>query len=105
LGQVIVILAGQKSVPITSNNSFNVAIVDIEEEALHFVGRNREFKSCLDERFSQDKELPGTKGGYRSHVVNHSSPLTVLVLGPVEIPISGFHWQHNFFSSKKALEK
>jgi hypothetical protein len=47
LGQVIVILAGQKSVPITSNNSFNVAIVDIEEEALHFVGRNREFKSCV----------------------------------------------------------
>jgi hypothetical protein len=37
LGQVIVILAGQKSVPITSNNSFNVAIVDIEKEALHLV--------------------------------------------------------------------
>ena len=35
LGQVIVILAGQKSVAITSNNSFNVAIVDIEEKALH----------------------------------------------------------------------
>jgi hypothetical protein len=57
LGQVIVILAGQKSIAITSNNSFNVAIVDIEEEALHFVDRRREFESCLNERFSLQSYL------------------------------------------------
>jgi hypothetical protein len=25
------------------------------------------------------------------------------VLGPVKIPISGFHWQHNFFFTRAAL--
>ena len=69
LGQVTVILTGQKSIAITSNNSFNVAIVDIEEEALHLVGRSREVESCLDERFSQFKELPRTRSHYWSHVV------------------------------------
>jgi hypothetical protein len=52
LGQVVVILAGQKSIAITSNNPLNIAIVDIEEEALHLVDRIRELESCLDERFS-----------------------------------------------------
>jgi hypothetical protein len=52
LGQAGVILAGQKSIAITSNNPLNVAIVDIEEEALHLVDRIREFESCLDEPFS-----------------------------------------------------
>jgi hypothetical protein len=28
--------------------------------------------------------------------------LTVSVLGSVEIPISGFHWQHNFFFTEAA---
>jgi NOP5NT (NUC127) domain len=32
-----------------------------------------------------------------SHVEDYSSTLTVLVFGSVEIPISGFHLQHNFF--------
>jgi hypothetical protein len=105
LGQVIVILAGQKSIAITSNNSLNVAIVDIEEEALHLVDRNREFESCLDERLSQGKEL-GTwnlRSFDRSHVEDYSSTLTVLVFGSVEIPISGFHLQHNFFFTRAAL--
>jgi hypothetical protein len=52
LGQVIVVLAGQKSIAIASDDSFNVPIVDIEEEALHLVDRSREIDRCLDERFS-----------------------------------------------------
>jgi hypothetical protein len=40
---------------------------------------------------------------YRSHVEDYSSTLTVLVLDSVKIPISGFHWQHNFFFTRAAL--
>lgn len=96
LGQVIVILAGQKSIAIASDNPLNVAIIDIEEEALHLVGRNREFEGCLDERFSLKSYLEPK--AVKSHVVNYT--LTVSVLGSVEIPISGFHWQHNFFFTR-----
>jgi len=38
LRQIVVVLASQEPVAITSDNSLNVAIVDIEEEAFHLGG-------------------------------------------------------------------